>query len=1235
MKRFLWICLLTITIQTLFSQTAYPGYQDGKIYVRLTTSGLKTILSENPGNISLNKFSEFSKLFSKYGVTKVTRPFHQASDDENLSAVIQVYFTNYNKASLFIDELSRSRQVVYAEKIPTIKTDAVPNDPLYSSCPHLTQINAPNAWNVFNGSSNITVAVVDNAIMWNHADLAGNVYTNTAEAGGTTGVDDDGNGYIDDINGWDAADNDNSPLPPNTNIFHGTHVAGIAGARTDNSVGVSSIGWNIKIIPVKGEPSASGSNFSVTNGYEGILYSVKAGARIISCSWGGANYAITQQYVIDYAWNRGSIIIASAGNNNNNSFNYPGAYNNVYCVAAVTGSDVKWSLSSYGSWVDISAPGENILSTMPYVGTPTYQPQSGTSMATPMVAGLAALMLSKSPNMTRTDVLNCISNTAVNIYTLAGNSSYSGSLGAGRIDAFAAMNCAATFSALPPVSNFYAFPLNTCPNTAVNFYDSSLYVPTSWSWVFQGGSPATSTLANPTVSWSTAGTYSVSLTVTNANGTNAKTKLSYITVAGPQSLPLVEGFQGTQFLPANWTPKNIWNDNLYWARVTGIGGYGTSTACAVFNNYDMNVPGERDEMRTPKYSFSNVASAQLKFDVAYARYNAFYSDSLEVRLSTNCGSTWTTIYAKGGSTLATAPDNTTSMFVPTNTQWRTEITDISTLTAGQGNVMFSFINRGHYGQPIYVDNINLSFPTPTVNISVASSVCVGSPVTYTNNTIGAGGYSWSFPGTSQGVSTLTTPAVTYTAPGTYTAMVTAINGTVTSVATRTINVFSIPVLSVNSASICSGATATLTGSGATTYSWTNGPQAAANIVTPSVTTVYTLTGVNGGVCASGITATVQVTPTPTVSVNANPATICDTGSSTLTASGATSFLWNTGAGTSTIVVTPVSTTVYTVTGMNGTCTSATTINLTVSTTPTVSINSTAPGTICSGSSATLTASGANTYSWSNGALSSSIIITPTALTAYTVTGSNSGCTNSQVYVIAVAAPVNVTLSTSSQSLCAGQNVTLSATGASSYVWSTGAPGSSVVVSPSVTSVFTVTGSDSQCSGNASITITVRELPSSLYNVKNSSCDSTCKGGISVVTTGGSSPYSYSLTGSNCTTPPCLNLCDGQYTIYTTDAMGCKTSAVFTIQCGVTAISENEAGDDATIFPNPADAEIKITCKGLFTYSVYNNLGQLITEKNLADNVAVYNVSNLAEGIYTVKVDAGNNTYIQKVVIVRQ
>jgi serine protease len=1202
------------------AQSVNKYYVDGKIYLKYRKGAFPQADRSNPRNIPLGAFSSLESIFSRYGVVKVHKPFYQATDDDNLPNILKVEFTDITKVDQFTEELAQVRGIEYAEKVPLMLIHATPNDPVFPV--HLTQINANNAWNIFNGSSQVRVAIVDNAVMWNHADLQANIYINTGETP-ANGIDDDNNGYIDDVNGFNVADNNNNPAPTNLSMDHGTHCAGIAGAVTDNSVGIASIGWNIKIIPVQCEPDNSTNMLSVTSGYEGILYAARAGARVISCSWGNNGSALSEQYVVTYAWDRGAIVMASAGNFNTSTPQYPAAYNNVYCVASVDNADVKSGFSNYGSWVDISAPGNNVMSTAPYTGTlAAYQSMSGTSMSTPLVAGLAGLMLSKSPQMTRQDILNCISATAVNIYSISGNSAYiSGSqLGAGRIEALLAMSCAATFSATLPVANFYGFPLNTCPGSVVNFYDSSRYLPATRSWTFQGGSPATSTLVNPAITYTANGTYSVGLTVTNGNGSNTKTKISYITVSGPSSLPFFEGFQSTTFPPAGWTWNNIWNDGQYWQRKAGPGGFGLSNASAWYDNYDMYAPNERDELRTPRLNFSNVASARLRFDVSYAQFNNNFSDTLEVKMSSNCGASWTSIYLKGGSTLATASNFTAGQFTPTAADWRRDSIDVSVLGAGQPNVMFSFINRGHYGQPIYLDNINLVLPTPTVDAVVPATACEGNPVSFTNTSIGASTYTWVLPGTSAGTSTLTHPVVTYTAAGVYTIFLTGDNGTVTSSVTKTITILGSPTISISgpticagssatlvptgastfsfynqsgsliatsasavitptastiysisgsngtctgmttvavtvinnptisaqSFTICSGVSATLVATGATSYTWSTNQQSPSIVVSPTASSVYTVIGETGG-CISAQTVSVDIGTSLSVFINASQPGICVGGSATLTASGASSFTWGNGSTGALLVVTPSVTTTYTVDGLSGTCSGTAGITVSVSPTPTLIAGSVPAGTVCTGSSVTLTASGATTYSWNTGQTGSAVVVTPTSSTVYTVTGSNNGCAVTETVGIATGNATLIIAVVANQSLsCGGSPVILTASGASTYSWNTGATSLSVVVTPTSTTSYTVTGFNSGCTGMGLITVSVSGKPLSVLTTTSSSCGTGCNGVVNAVTSGGSGPLTYSINGSACTSMPCSGLCPGFYTLLTSDSLGCSSVNYFLI-----------------------------------------------------------------------------------------
>lgn len=259
---------------------------------------------------------------------------------------------------------------------------------------------------------------------------------------------------------------------------------------------------------------------------------------------------------------------------------------------------------------------------------------------------------------------------------------------------------------MPPAPSFTVSENTICPGTTVTFSDLSLGTPTAWSWSFPGGTPSTSTLQNPTVTYPTVGTYNVTLSVTNGFGTNSLTETSYMIVNSSQALPFSEGF-ASSVTPPNWTNYDYAGNSEVWEHSTSVGGFGTSSQSVFFNNYDYDANGERDELRTPLFDFTTSAHPILTFDRAYARYSSSYFDSLAVLISNDCGQTFNVLYLKGNTALATAPDNGTSAFVPTSGQWDKDTIDLLAY-GGQDNIMFAFQNRGHWGQYIYLDNINLS-----------------------------------------------------------------------------------------------------------------------------------------------------------------------------------------------------------------------------------------------------------------------------------------------------------------------------------------------------------------------------------------------------------------------------------------------------------------------------------------------------------------------------------------------
>jgi PKD repeat protein len=1029
MKRKITLLLSAVLISVVaFGQTVHPDYVDGRVYIRLKTSTpITTGKHANWNNLPLSSFPFLSQLIASYGITKVSKPFYAAKDDKDLQRTYTIFFSNRAAVNNFMAAIEQTGAVDFAERVPLTKTSYVPNDPTYNGGTsgtnnwHLIKIGAGAAWDVFHGNSTIPVAVVDNAIQTNHPDLSANIYVNAGEIAGN-GIDDDNNGFIDDVNGFDVANDDNNPNPPSNSYSHGTHCSGLVGARTDNSTGISAIGFNVRIIPVKCTADTSSAT-AVDAGYAGIVYAVNAKARVISCSWGGAGSSTTDQSVINYAWNHNIIVVAAAGNDGVTTQSYPGAYNNVYCVASTTSSDNRSGFSNYGTWVDIAAPGSGIYSTIPNLaltgGTSTYYTQmSGTSMATPIVAGLCGLMLSKSPYLTPSQVLNCISTTATTL-TATG-------MGAGRINAAAAMNCVASATPPAPLVDFTANKTVTCPGTPIQFTDLTYYAPTSWSWTFTGGTPATSTSQNPSVSYAAAGTYQVQLTATNANGNGTKTKTSYITVSGPTTLPLIEGFTATTFPPAGWSEYDLFGDSVKWYRNANFGGFAATGKCMWFDNYTSDVHGKSDLVLTPKYDFTNLASATMTFDVAYARYDAAYSDSLAVLVSTDCGMTYTQVYLKGGTGLATAPDYTTDVFEPTAAEWRTETISLNSFT-GQGSVLVAFKNIGRYGQAIYVDNVNISGivagAPPTALFAASSNSCTDQTITLTDqSTNNPTSWSWTASGGTLSNASDQNPTIVFNTAGTYTVTLTATNSFGNSTpSSQTLTINQTPTAAAsNTGPFCVQSTITLNGSGTGTYSWI-GPgtytstqqNPVRNNALLGMAGTYTLIVTNNG-CSDTSTTVVTVNFKPT-SVITGGTSFCANDSLTLSAASSTGGGPNTVAGyqwqlagspisgANSVTYNATQAGVYSVIVTNSANCSATSGNktLTVNALPNVSATAFPADTICSGDSLTLTATGAATLVWNN-SVSNGVPFAPVSGNTYIVEGTDANnCSNTDTITVVV------------------------------------------------------------------------------------------------------------------------------------------------------------------------------------------------------------------------------------------
>ena len=349
-------------------------YASGELLVKYKTNGVSAVTKLAVGGTTVGTFKEIN-------VERI-----------KLSGMAAVKAINVFKAD---------PNVVYAELNPRKNPYFIPNDPRLGEQYGIDQVKAKQAWDVTTGSASTIISVIDSGLRLDHEEFVGRIAPG----------------------GYDWSDNDGD-VTDNTGSGHGTHCSGIAIANTNNGKGIASVAFNGKILPMKIFPNSFASTSA-----SAIIDAANKGARVISMSYGSSFPSQTEQDAVNFAWNKGVILFAAAGNDGTTNKGYPAALNNVIAVAATNSSDQKADFSTYGDWVQIAAPGENILSTF-FGSSSDYVYESGTSMACPFAASVAGLMIGRNPSITNVQVRDLMFSTADNIGTFVTK---------GRVNAFKAV----------------------------------------------------------------------------------------------------------------------------------------------------------------------------------------------------------------------------------------------------------------------------------------------------------------------------------------------------------------------------------------------------------------------------------------------------------------------------------------------------------------------------------------------------------------------------------------------------------------------------------------------------------------------------------------------------------------------------------------------------------------------------------------------------------------------------
>ncbi len=413
----------------------------GQLVIQLNPSQRGLVHAGRSGAVATFGIPALDQLGSKWHVGEVEpllRNPHPTDIDRKYGLDLQyvIQFRADQDVAPVLADYAALPEVGNASPNGVMRIDETPNDPSYAAQWHFQNLDAAYAWGLAKGDTSVLSVVPDVGVDVFHPDIKANLWINSAEDinhngvfdtlsypdGDLDGIDQDGNGYVDDVVGFDFIGRDPDPSPGNGDS-HGTHTSGILNAVTNNSTGVAGASWNTRTIASR---CGSGNGISIAAAIEAINYNIAKNVWVVSMSFGGGGFYQPMANACQAAWDAGAVLFASAGNSYARQLSYPAGYNGVENVAASGQNDTKADFSNWGPWIDITAPGVGILSTVPG----GYATMDGTSMACPLAAGVAAWVKSWNPALTNQAAIDLMHQAAD---TMPDELFRIGELGAGRV----------------------------------------------------------------------------------------------------------------------------------------------------------------------------------------------------------------------------------------------------------------------------------------------------------------------------------------------------------------------------------------------------------------------------------------------------------------------------------------------------------------------------------------------------------------------------------------------------------------------------------------------------------------------------------------------------------------------------------------------------------------------------------------------------------------------------------